>query len=732
MVGHSGCLQEPGYGLRMASIQSWGSDGYVAYCRGACEGQVGFFIPFVGIHQFHVAMKPLLVIAHLMWIATCSGQWEQTDGPYGGLMSAPVQVGNDLFVGTWGGGVLRSTNNGVHWEAVNTGLSNLADLSTARMSVFNGVIYAATDGGMFSSVDQGGSWTQLAEGWADGMTSSILIEGQHIFIGTWGSGIVRSLDGGLTWGWANTGLPGSAGISKIIRCGSYLFCNGWNGVFRSMDDGGTWTTVNTPTEQPDIEVIDSTIFIVDYYSTASRSVDFGVTWQSASTGLGPHVTSMKSNGTDLYAGTTTGGVYRTTNAGIQWSLLGSLSTEVENISILGTTIYASTWSNGVGDLFVSTDDGGTWTLTTNDMIATRVHAVDLRNGVLHAGTAGNGFFTSADAGDTWNALNSGLPQNMEIRCISANGPDLLIGGDAGAYASANGAVSWNFGGMGLTNSSMTRMARIGSNVFAATASGIFITTNNGSNWTPVNSGLGSDPYMMDVFAQADTLYACGSTGVYTSTNYGNSWTALNNGLPMGFFRGIVKNNGVLLTYDINQMYRSTDNGASWSSIGFSAPQCMISEGNTVVVGFLGMNNTDDVVYRSSDEGLNWTSMTGNIGNTKILALATDGLMLYAGTRGSGIWKRPLEDITTGVPGPADDSSVRVRFNIAAGILLVDLGNEPWGKAQVSVTDVSGRLIHGTHIDDGSATLPMRLATGVYLVTISSGDRRVTKRFAVMD
>ena len=683
--------------------------------------------------NYNFAMKTLLVIAQLMWIATCSGQWEQTGGPYGGLMSAPVQVGNDLFVGTWGGGVLRSSNNGMHWEAANAGLGNLADLSTARMSVFNGVVYAGTDGGMFSSVDQGGSWTQLAQGWADGMTTCILVEGQNILLGTWGSGIVRSVDGGLTWGWSNTGLPGSAGISKIIRYGPYLFCNGWNGVFRSMDDGGTWTTVNTPIEQPDIEAIDTTLFIVDYYTPALRSVDFGMTWQSANTGLGSHVTSMKSNGTVLYAGTTTGGVYRTTDGGVHWSLLSSLGSEVENISVIGAKLYVSTWLNGVGNLYVSTDDGGTWTLTTNDMIATRVYALDVGNGVLHAGTAGNGFFTSPDGGGTWNAPNTGLPQNMEIRCISAIGPDLLIGGDAGAYTSSNGGVNWNFGGTGLTNSSMTRMARIGSNVFAATASGIFITTNNGSNWAPVNSGLGSDPYMMDVFAKADTLYACGSTGVYTSTNYGNSWNSLNNGLPMGgFFRGIVKNNGVLLTYDANQMYRSTDNGASWSNIGFSAPQCMISEGNMVVVGFLGMNNTDDVVYRTVDQGLNWTSMTGNIGDTKILALATDGLMLYAGTRGSGIWKRPLNDITTSVPGPMDDSSVRIHFDNAADILLVNLGDEPWGKAQVSVTDVSGRFILGTRVDSGFATLPMRLVTGVYVVTISSDDRKVTKRFAVVD
>jgi hypothetical protein len=63
---------------------------------------------------------------------------------------------------------------------------------------------------------------------------------------------------------------------------------------------------------------------------------------------------------------------------------------------------------------------------------------------------------------------------------------------------------------------------------------VFKSTNSGGNWTPVNSGLPSDP---SVFALAidpktpDTLYAgVWNRGVFKSTNGGETWAPVNNGL----------------------------------------------------------------------------------------------------------------------------------------------------------------------------------------------------------
>jgi hypothetical protein len=53
--------------------------------------------------------------------------WEQTNGPFGGIMqslSSPSGNSSVVFVGTFGG-VFKTIDGGANWTAVNTGLSNL-------------------------------------------------------------------------------------------------------------------------------------------------------------------------------------------------------------------------------------------------------------------------------------------------------------------------------------------------------------------------------------------------------------------------------------------------------------------------------------------------------------------------------------------------------------------------------------------------------------------------------
>jgi hypothetical protein len=50
--------------------------------------------------------------------------WEQTNGPQGGDGMAMVRNANgDVFVGTQGGGVFRSTDNAETWTGINNGLT---------------------------------------------------------------------------------------------------------------------------------------------------------------------------------------------------------------------------------------------------------------------------------------------------------------------------------------------------------------------------------------------------------------------------------------------------------------------------------------------------------------------------------------------------------------------------------------------------------------------------------
>ena len=71
-----------------------------------------------------------------------------------------VSSSQDLFAGAFGKGVFRSTNNGTHWFAANTGFD--AKTVYAYLAVPDGTggtkLFAGTALGVYSSTDNGLEW----------------------------------------------------------------------------------------------------------------------------------------------------------------------------------------------------------------------------------------------------------------------------------------------------------------------------------------------------------------------------------------------------------------------------------------------------------------------------------------------------------------------------------------------------------------------------------------------
>jgi photosystem II stability/assembly factor-like uncharacterized protein len=74
----------------------------------------------------------------------------------------------------------------------------------------------------------------------------------------------------------------------------------------------------------------------------------------------------------------------------------------------------------------------------------------------------------------------------------------------------------------------------GSTVYAGANGGVYVTTNNGVNWTTVNTGLPPyDLYVNSLAVIGNTVIAgTSSYGVFATTNNGANWNAVNNGLPL--------------------------------------------------------------------------------------------------------------------------------------------------------------------------------------------------------
>jgi hypothetical protein len=161
--------------------------------------------------------------------------------------------------------------------------------------------------------------------------------------------------------------------------------------------------------------------------------------------------------------------------------------------ILAGTIASDETSGGVSG---STDNGETWELRGLE----RRHVYSLRwlpSGMLVASSRaefpspifGDGVFTSADSGMTWIERNLGLPDETVLTLSGDSSTTLFAGTEnMGIYKSTDSGSVWTQAGLvGLS----IRMIVVGpsGNLFAATASGVYMSTNGGYQWNEMNSGL---------------------------------------------------------------------------------------------------------------------------------------------------------------------------------------------------------------------------------------------------
>ena len=89
-------------------------------------------------------------------------------GPEGGYVLALAinpQTPEILYAGTAWGGVFKSTNGGMSWTAMNTGLTNTYINALAINPQTPGTLYAGTwGGGVFRSTNGGTNWTAINTG----------------------------------------------------------------------------------------------------------------------------------------------------------------------------------------------------------------------------------------------------------------------------------------------------------------------------------------------------------------------------------------------------------------------------------------------------------------------------------------------------------------------------------------------------------------------------------------
>jgi len=230
----------------------------------------------------------------------------------------------------------------------------------------------------------------------------------------------------------------------------------------------------------------------------------------------------------------------------------------------------------------------------------------------------------------------------DIESLRLQGTTLYATGNDRVYIGANLGTTWTASNaLGTRSAALFAVLRAGGALWVgATGVGVFRSTNNGTNWTAVNSGLvglGAD-FVLEMVTINSTIYAAtGGAGVFAlDLSNPTVWAPFNDGLPTSIAGNVatIVLNGTTLVAPAGGnglVYRLPDGASGWQEVPLEPPFLPgLVATDLVSTGAQLLLSSSARIYRSDDDAQSWIrSDEGLEGGSEIFLACTSSTIFAA-------------------------------------------------------------------------------------------------------
>ena len=362
--------------------------------------------------------------------------------------------------------------------------------------------------------------------------------------------------------WAQTTGPKGGGVSDIFATSEgVLYAFSPTGTYRLAANATAWASVDVDvlSEGSRVPMTEhqGTLYIAAT-NTVFTSTDDGETWHTfCSRPEGNAIRFVVTDtaqqvGTSMYLALRDKGIFRSTDAGEQWTHLdnGLKGRTISTLATIGDTVFVGT-DRGLYRL----DDSGAWELLLADASGS-IYSLVVSEANLYVGTGPNFLtlpqiesesteiaqmmydnnsrlsrvFHSVDLGASWTEITPTRSHPISAPfgiSLSAVGKTILAQG-FNRFRSRDGGQTWTNLGFDMNSSILSAFPSVAvdeNTFYKASPSGIYRTTNAGESWHLFMDGMVGTG-ILELVAVNNRLYAHTKEGIAQSTDGGESWKSV--------------------------------------------------------------------------------------------------------------------------------------------------------------------------------------------------------------